>query len=109
MTASCMQFVTHRGGDGAGSNSVNVSHAELNEELAIFRRWVAATPQNAPTEIMKELAYGPQAILFPTLTKLATSYLLLPLGTATVEPHASALAPAEAVSSQLRHWQKRGC
>jgi len=50
----------------------------------------AATTQMLQPNIMKELTYGPQMLLFPT-PKLATSYLFLPLGTATVERSFSTL------------------
>ena len=72
-----------------GATLANVSDAKVNEDRAcncsVLGGLWAANTQMPQLNIMKELAYGPQVLLFPTLTKLATSYLFLPRGTATVE------------------------
>ena len=70
---------------------VDISAADVTDELQIFRRWVGSAANNTPNQIMRELAFGPQAMLFPAIAKLAVAYLLLPLWTATVERSFSTL------------------
>lgn len=59
----------------------------LQEEVKLFRRWVCQFTAENKTgkDIMFALVYGSQSVVFPAFRKLAILYLLLPLGTATVE------------------------
>ena len=63
------------------------------DEIRLFRRWVHLDihASMTPKDIIRDLVFGPNAAVFPTMTKIAIVYLLLPLGTATVERSFSTL------------------
>ena len=86
---------------------VGLSVADITNELQTFRRWVGAVADGiSPNDVMRDVAFGPQAMMFPATTKLAVAYLLLPLGTATVERSFSTLnriACAERNSLNAEH------
>ena len=82
--------------------------SEVSAELQIYRRWLKLESITGKTakENMFDLVFGAQATIFPSLSKLAISYLLLPLGTATVERSFSTLnriACAERSSLSSEH------
>jgi len=53
---------------------VDISAANATDELPIFRRWVASAANNPTSnQVMRELAFGPQAMLFPAIAKLAVA------------------------------------
>jgi len=60
--------------------------------IQIFGTCMRAAELN-PNDVMRELAFGPQALLFSAIAKLAMAYLLLPLGTAAVEQSFSHAKP----------------
>lgn len=74
------------------SAPVKVCESDIIDELKIFRRFTRLSPNSKNAdEVMRDLVFGQQAAVFPELTKLAAAYLLLPLGTATVERSFSSL------------------
>lgn len=64
-------------------NVVNVS--ELNDETNLFRRWVLMNKQKSAKDLFGDLVFGSEGIIFPMFKRLAVIYMLLPLGTASVE------------------------
>jgi hypothetical protein len=54
-------------------------------ELPVFRRWVDTKPTASATEVMVQIATGPERAVFPAFSALAIKLLVTPIGTASVE------------------------
>ena len=64
-----------------------INSSSIADEYRLFRRWLQNSDNSSKTasDVMFDLAYGIQGDVFSEFKKIAALYLLLPVGTATVE------------------------